>query len=61
MMEEELERLTDEINEQKEPSAFLLARRGALCRKVCLEFLDFFPSLCMERGFVLFCVVMTSS
>ena len=40
MLEEELERLTDEINEQKEPSAFLLARRGALCRKVCLESLD---------------------
>ena len=42
MLEEELERLTDEINEQKEPSAFLLARRGALCRKVCLEFFKMF-------------------
>ena len=41
-LEEELERLTDEINEQMEPSAFLLARRGALCRKVCLEFFFMF-------------------
>ena len=60
MMEEELERLTDEINEQKEPGAFLLARRGALCRKVCLEFLYVFLSLHMERG-LFYWVIMTIS
>ena len=38
MLEEELEKLNNEINSLIEPNAFLIARRGALCRKVSIIF-----------------------